>query len=474
MAVQLKSLKDLSLNDRRLYERAETSVAQKNFSYAFEMLRGVLRKEPGFVEGRTLLRKAQLDRFGGKVGAVAQAMAAVKTALPILIKGPVMLQRGKFLEALDVAERALEQDPTSSAVLTFLAKAAEGAGLMPVAVDAYEMAANFHPKDPVVLQALSKAYEATNDFAKALQTSQQVAALKPDSLDLQNETKRLSALAAMHQGKWESAGSYRDIIKDKEVAQTLEQQSRVTARDADTLRDLIKAAKDEVTRQPSATNHKKLAELLVRNHEYDQALEAYDQVVACTGTLDPAIDAAMTAVHVARFDDAIAQWKQYAAEHPDKQGEAEATVAEIGKQKDELLIKRLRDRVQRYPNDASYHFELGEMLFARQEIDNALQEFQFSQRSPQFRRAALANMGRCMLAKKLYDLAIEQFGAALEGLEKSDHSRKEFLYYLAQAYEQKNRADDALNCYKEIYSLDVNFRDVAAKLQAHYDQPAAV
>ena len=86
----------------------------------------------------------------------------------------------------------------------------------------------------MVLQNLARLYEETGAFTQALQTCQQIAVLKPDSLDAQNATKRISALAAMKQGKWEGAGSYRDLIKDKDMAQTLEQQSRVTARDADT------------------------------------------------------------------------------------------------------------------------------------------------------------------------------------------------------------------------------------------------
>jgi tetratricopeptide (TPR) repeat protein len=474
MAVQIKTLKDLSTAARRLYERAETSVAQRNYGYAFEMLRGLLRQEPGFLDGRELLRKAQLDRFNGKVGLVAQSMAALKTALPVMVKGPVLLQRGKFIDAMDVAEKALELDPTATGTLSFLAKAAEGADLKPIALGAYELALKYHPKDMMVLQNLARLYEETGAFTQALQTCQQIAVLKPDSLDAQNATKRISALAAMKQGKWEGAGSYRDLIKDKDMAQTLEQQSRVTARDADTMKDLIAAAEKEATTQPSATNHKRLAELYARNHAFDQALEQYEKVVQCTGTLDPAIDAAITAVHGARFDDAMVQWREYGTAHPDKTAEAEAAIAGIVQQKDELLLQRLRDRVQRYPNDAAYHFELGEMLFNRQDIDAALQEFQFAQRSPQFRRKALGYMGRSMLAKNLVDLAIEQFTAALDGMEKNDHERKEFLYSLALAYEQKKQETEALTCYKDIYSLDVNFRDVSAKLQAYYKKTAAV
>ena len=85
------------------------------------------------MDGRELLRKAQLDRFNGKIGLVAQGMARTQKLLcPIMIKGPVLLQRGKFIDAMDVAEKALELDPTATGTLSFLAKAAEGADLKPV------------------------------------------------------------------------------------------------------------------------------------------------------------------------------------------------------------------------------------------------------------------------------------------------------------------------------------------------------
>ena len=212
MAVQIKTLKDLSTAARRLYERAETSVAQRNYGYAFEMLRGLLRQEPGFLDGRALLRKAQLDRFNGKVGLVAQGMAALKTFMPVTVKGPVLLQRGKFIDAMDVAEKALEFDPTASGSLSFLAKAAEGADLKLIAVAAYELAVKYHPKDIGLLQCLARVYEETGDFTRSLQTCQQLANLKPDSLEAQNATKRITALAAMKQGKWEGAGSDRKSV----------------------------------------------------------------------------------------------------------------------------------------------------------------------------------------------------------------------------------------------------------------------
>jgi len=293
-------------------------------------------------------------------------------------------------------------------------------------------------------------------------------ALNPHNPKYESETKQASAMAAMKQGKWNNAQSYRDIIKDKDTAKTLEQQTRISARDEVTVKELIVAAEKAIAEQPNATNHKRLAELYRQAQEFDKALEQYQQVIEKTGTMDPVIDAAMTDVYCDRFDHAIAQWKVYAQSDPSQTAEAEKNILLIEQQRDDLLLQRLQERVQRYPNDSTYHFELGQLYWKRQEIDAALQEFQFSQRSPQYRRRALASMGRCMVAKNLVDLGIEQYTAALDGMDKNDESRKDILYDLGMAYHSKNMVKEALAAFKEIFSMDVNYRDVAAKMQEYY------
>jgi tetratricopeptide (TPR) repeat protein len=468
MTIPTKTLRDLPVTSRKLFEKAGAAIAQKNYPYAFDMLRGLLRAEPGFSEGRKALRQAQLESVGNKASLVRGALALLKTAWPLFVKGPMLVQKGKLRDALDLAEAALCADPALFPALQFMSKTAQAAGLLEAAVQAMETALFFKPKSTSVMIALAQLYGQVEEFDKGLRLWQTLLERNRNNPKIESEVKRFHALAAMKRAKWEEADSYRDVIKDKQEAETLEQQTRSAARDTDTLQDLIRAAESALAQQKSVSNHKRLAELHRQAKNWDAALAQYEALIALSGSLDPAIDDAITDVHRARFADAIEQWQAFARTHPEKAEEAETNIVALRKQKDDIVFDRMLQRVRRYPNDAGYRFELGMLYWQRNELDHALQELQLSQRSPQYRRRALACMGRCMVKKGLPDLAVEQFNAALDGMEKNDPDRKECLYDLALIYEQRGQRDQLLTCLREIYAMDVNFRDVGARLQELY------
>jgi thioredoxin-like negative regulator of GroEL len=287
-------------------------------------------------------------------------------------------------------------------------------------------------------------------------------------MEAQTEMKQATAVAAMKKGKWDQAESFRDVIKDKEQAQTLEQQERIGARDKATLLSLIGAAEKALAEKATAANHKKLADLYRQNRDNEKALQHYNAVVEKTGAMDPAIDAAITAVLCQRFDDAIAQWRTYGEQDASRREDAERKIALIEQQKADTLLTRLKERVERYPNDANYRFELAEQYWERRDTDAALREFQLAQKSPQLKKRAQVYMGKCLTEKGLADLAIEQYLAVVREPGPMDADRKDCLYCLAETYEKAGRADEALKCLKEIFSADVNYRDVSARISKYY------
>ena len=468
MVIETKKLQEVSSSRRQLFEKARGAIAQKNYAYAFQMLRELLSAEPGLFEARMVLRQAQLERVDNKVSQVRQFTARLKTFPSVNMKGPGLLKKGKVAEALDVAEQAMEHDPTLMPTINFLAKAAQEAGLINVAVNTLEIGVRFNPKNVQGLRDLATLYAKAGEDGKALQVRQQICELRPSDLGAQTELKQATAMAAMKEGKWNEAESYRDVIRDKEQAQTLEQQERLAARDEETLLNLIKSAEAAVAENATAATHKRLADLYHQKKDFDKALEQYDLVVEKTGTMDPAIDAAITRVLSDRFDDAMEQWRAYGEQDESRKEEAEQKAAEIQQQKDETVFTRAKARVERYPTDANFHFQLGELHLSREEYDDALGEFQAAQRSPQLKRKAYACMGKCLSAKELFDLAVEQFKSALEGAQTMDRDKKDCLYHLGLAYEGQENREAAADCFKQIYAADVNYLDVSTRIESHY------
>ena len=50
-----------------------------------------------------------------------------------------------------------------------------------------------------------------------------------------------------------------------------------------------------------------------------------------------------------------------------------------------------------------------------------------------------------------------------------NEAKKEIIYELASSYELMGKKDLAFNEYKEIYSSDISYRDVAKKINDYYE-----
>ena len=152
------------------------------------------------------------------------------------------------------------------------------------------------------------------------------------------------------------------------------------------------------------------------------------------------------------------------AENGDSDGQLKALEAELL----ELKLGESRKLVEQFPNDYSQRCKYGDYLFESGNIDAAIQQFQISQRSPSLRIKSLVLLGRCFMAKELFDLALEQLKQPAESLTVVDELKKEVLYLLAQCYERLDRQEDAIQQYKAIYSNDIGYRDVSQKINKFY------
>ena len=121
-----------------------------------------------------------------------------------------------------------------------------------------------------------------------------------------------------------------------------------------------------------------------------------------------------------------------------------------------------------YPNDTQYRYELAVIYWEYSQIDHALEQFQIAQKNPQRRLNAIVYIGRCFHAKSQLDMAVEQFTKAIGEMLIMDKEKMEALYYLGVTFETMGEDAKALDCFKQIYSANVNFLDVAKRIEAGY------
>ena len=381
--------------------------------------------------------------------------------LPGTLRVMALVRSGKALPALSQAERLLRSDALNLGFLRVYMQAAKAAGLPEAAVHALELAREFHPSDAQLLRWLSDLYQEAGEFRKAREVLERLAALLPRDFDAHKALKDVTALASIKSDGWQAAadgGSYRDMIKDTAEASILEKEGKAVRSDRDT-DELIRDVEAKVRRDPKNVNfYRELARLHMTAKQFDRALDAIRAALEVAPG-DPELSASLSNIRMRAFDHEIALLRDAGDESAAQAREAE---------RDQFRFDDLSDRVKRYPTDLRLRFEWGGVLLARGEVNDAIQQFQMSQRSPKHRAQSLYHMAKAFEAKEQYDLAIEQLQTAAGELLVMDQARKDVLYELGEVLERVGRRSEAAQYFKQVYQADISYRDVAQKVEKAY------
>ena len=457
MAIVKKTLKDVSPATKSAYTKAMQVMNQNNLEYAITLFKEIVQFDPGFLDAREKLRKCERDYFA-KMGAVAKTLSMVKAA-KFLTKGN-MLKAKKPKEAMDQAEEALACNLFNPAALTLLAGAAEKLGAMFIAVEAYEILVEKDDKNEANIVKLGEYYKADGQGIKYLTICQKLADKYPGDLEKLALLREAAALASMEKGKW-GQGEKSDFKKNLNTGNQ-DQGDRII-RAEDDIREMIGKYEQEIAEgSESIDTRRRLAELYLRAGEYEKAIEAYNWIVNKMGTLDPAIDKAI--------EKANTEISKRKVEQMIKAGRPQEEIDAEKKANYDYRLERYKDRILKYPNDLQIRFEYAEVLWEGGAVDDALEQFQIAQRNPQHRLIAIVYLGRCFAAKNQFDMAIEQFNRALEDMPTMNADKMFTLYHLGITYDTMGRKKDALDCFKQIYSVDIKYQDVAERINKFYEE----
>ena len=289
--------------------------------------------------------------------------------------------------------------------------------------------------------------------------------LNPGDLALAEELKDISARKTLNEGGYEAlssgTGSYRDILKNKDEAVALEQEKRQVKADDVALR-MITNYEARLTKEPDNLKIlRSLAELYTEKKRYDLALETYDRIVAKEGATDSSLQKAIADTRMRKLDEAIAQIDPSAPDAAEK-------TARLTAERDEFLLTECKQRAEKYPNDLTIRFELGELYFKAGKIAEAMPEFQKATSNPNKRLQAMSYLGQCFALRGMNDMAARTLQNALKEKGVFDEEKKELLYALGTVLEKMGKIEEAMDQYKLIYEVDMGFKDISAKVDAYY------
>jgi tetratricopeptide (TPR) repeat protein len=456
-----KTFENIDSAAHDLFDKARDALDRDKTEIAIEMLMQCLSVEPNFIKGRQILRAVQIKRAEG-AGGFMRALSTAKFT-PLLTKGKMQVSNNP-VEAMNVAEQILCEDPKNGGALLLLAEAAMNANFPETTVQTLEYYTKLHPRDTKVLHWLGRARSTIERYDLARDAYDHILRIHPNDYEAQKGLQDAIAHGAMQKGGWEEAESYRDVMKDKEESIALEQQSRVV-RAEDMIENLIKENLAKLAQDPeSPAIRRELGKLYGQKGDYDKALEYLEKIFNAEGGADPSLEEEISQVRANRIEARRDALKKQLAGKPANAAELEKQIADIEQEYDKLLLSNAERLVERYPNDLLYRYDLGALYFKTGNFEGAIEPFQKSAGQPQRRVASYNFLGQCFHKLGHYDLAVDQFTKAAEESPSMDALKKDILYNLGVAYEAMGQHDKAVTEYKKIASVDFSFRDVREKI----------
>ncbi len=460
------TIKDLDPRLIRQLENAEKSI-DKNPSYVIDICCTILAKHPSCVEVRKILRQAQFKKFGAG-NPVAKFVASIQGMI-FAMQAATKIKKGAALEVMAEAEKMLSACPMNESALKTLASAAESLQYWGTVAEAYQAVAKFKPNDEKNLVLLADALVKSKQPDAAMQVCEQILRKNPSNGDAQALARSASVIKTMEKGSWEDTDRSA-TEKDKDAQARIEREKQTSSvNDDETLARMVERLAAQIKTDPENINlYREICGYLRSLKRFDEALEYVREArKQPLGKGDTTFEKMEQNFIVASMEQRVANLNKKLEENPDD-ATIKAELDALKKQEHDIKLENAKQMVERYPNDFNYRYELGMLLFADGNLDDAIMQFQISQRSPKVRLQSLLGLGRAFTLGKKYDLAVDQLETAKKESKIMNESKKEIIYELGVAYELMGKADQAFNEFKEIYSADISYRDVSAKINAYY------
>jgi len=457
------SLREIPQDLREMFQKGNAALQRQNYDYAITFFEQILKRAPGFFDARQALRATQFKKAGGKTS-LFKKMLGGASASPLLAKAQVQMRKNPA-EALQIAEQVLNADPSNGGAHRVIADAALAADFPRTACLSLEILLKASPKDLDLNMKYGLALAAAGQVAKAEQVYTDLLRAHPDKGEIAAALKDFSARKTLREGGYDNladgTGSYRDILRDKEQAASIEQESR-TVKSDDVSGRLI--AEYEARLQSEPDNMKlvrSLAELYVQKKDFDRSLAYYEQIRKSDVGNDPTLEKAIVETRLRQFDHKIAQLNPA---DPEQAQAREALEAE----RTAFQLDSCRSRAAKYPTDLEIRFELGELLFQAGQVSEAIQEFQRAQNYPAKRLLAMRYLGQCFAKRGMNDLAAKKLQEAIREKPTFDEEKKELIYQLGSVLEQMGKGEEAIEQFKLIYEQDIGYKDVEKKVNDYY------
>jgi tetratricopeptide (TPR) repeat protein len=462
----VKTEKELSESLRALWLKVVSAIELRNFGYAISLLQEILKQEPEFLTGRQLLRRAEVT----KTKSAKKSFFNISMA-PIALMGAQREVKKDPKRAVEMLERILEKEPYNRQANLVLKDAAVAAGWLEIGVFALRTLLEENPRDVKVLHELGRLYRQLGDHDQEVEIYNQITAINPLDAQALRMGKDASADGSMKRGGWTQAESYRDLIKDKEAAISLEQQSRMHLTGESLDQQIAEAYALHQAEPENLDVARRLGALSEQKDDFESAIRWYQHAANLAKGADTGVLRKISDLKIKCLEREIAGHEEFLSGYTARdevyaEKSEQLRVAKVSRA--EILIADAQERVKRNPTDLQLRFELGENLFDAGRFREAVPELQRARQNPHTRLKAMNVLGCCYGELGMLDLAMKQLAEASREIVSMDEMKKEIVYNLGLIYQRMGEVEKTLACMKQIYEVDYGYRDVAQRVESSY------
>jgi tetratricopeptide (TPR) repeat protein len=450
---------------KTFFEQARAAAEKKNYDYAIDMYLGGLQRAPeALEEGHLPLCQLGLQRRG-KGGKKSSMMERVRR------------MRGKTpLEQMLNAEFLFAKDPDHLPYAEAMLKAAVEGGYHKTAhwiANLIFQTNNAIERPSLQTYLLLKdSYTALGQYDKAVAACQRACQMKPESKELADEYKNLSAELTMSKGKYDGNGDFRQSIRDRDTQTKLYAQDRIIKTE-DYRAKALEDARRAYARDPDQPKHifvlaETLADLETEQAE-NEAIQLLEDAYETHNDFNFKEKAGLLKIRQAKRKAREAR-KQLESRPSD--AKARARVEETTAALNAAEIEHYRLCAEHYPTDLGMKYEYAVRLMRGQRYNEAIPLFQEAQKDPRHKVSAMDKVGYCFFMKGWYADAVDIFLRAIESYEINDDAiAKDLRYNLARAYEEQGEKGKALDVYRKIAQLDFGYKDVSERVDRLRAEP---
>ena len=462
----IKTEKELGETQRSHWLKAVAAIELRNFDYAISLLQTILKQEPQFLTGRQLLRRTEVT----KSKSVKKSFFNISTAPIAVMKAQREIKKDPK-RAVEMLETILEKEPYNRQANLVLKEAAVAAGWPEIGVFALRTLLEENPRDVKVLHELGRLHHELGESEREVEIYNRITEINPLDAEALRLGKDASAHASMTTGGWTQAVSYRDLIKDKEMAVSIEQQSRMRLTGESLDKQIAETHALQQAEPRNIDLARRLGALNEQKDDIAAAIGWYQYAADLTKGADAGLIRKVSDLKTRGLEREIAAHEEFLSTHAaDHELSAKKTeeLKVAKKKRAEILVEDARKRVEQNPTDLQLRFELGEHLVNAGHFREALPELQRARQNPNARLKAMNMLGRCYSDLGMLDLAMKQLQEASQEVLAMDAMKKEIIYNLGLVYERMGEREKSLGCMKQIYEADYGYKDVATRVESSY------